>query len=131
MASGYAGTQSGVYYSIDGGESWSQYSAALPVSSILSLALVSGSSGALLAGTNGASAFSTAPLAGISEQPGTKPYAHPAQLSIAPNPFRTKTAISLQLTARHRCRSSTRPAASYVPSRFRNRQSEIDNRKSP
>jgi hypothetical protein len=55
MASGYAGTQSGVYYSIDGGESWSQYSAALPVSSILSLALVSGSSGALLAGTNGAS----------------------------------------------------------------------------
>jgi hypothetical protein len=90
----YAGTQSGVYCSTDGGVVWNQYGAALPVNNVLSLALVSGSSGALLAGTNGASAFTIPPVVGIGEQPGAKPGAR-MQLTIAPNPSRGSVLIKL------------------------------------
>ena len=91
----YAGTRSGVYCSTDGGDNWSQYGDALPVDNVLSLALVSGRSGALLAGTNGASAFSIEPVAGIGEQPGGKHDARPAELTMEPNPSRGSVLIKL------------------------------------
>jgi len=126
----YAGTQSGVHYSTDGGDNWSQYGTALPVSNVLSLTLVSGSSGALLAGTNGASAFSIAPVAGIGEQPDGKHDARPAQLGIAPNPFRTRTAISLQLTAHSPAQVSVYDESGRVVRSIPVPQSTIGNRQS-
>jgi hypothetical protein len=91
----YAGTQSGVYCSTDGGDDWNQYGSVLPVHNVMSLALVSGTSGALLAGTNGASAFTIAPIAGVAEQPGGKPAARAGQLNVSPNPTRGPVLIKL------------------------------------
>ncbi len=69
----YAGTASGVYVSTDAGETWNAMNTGLGSTDILTLALRSGPSGALYAGTNGASLYATEPLLAIEE--GLKPQA--------------------------------------------------------
>jgi hypothetical protein len=91
----YAGTGNGVFFSADAGENWSQMGSDLPVNNVLSLALVGGQSGALLAGTNGASAFSIAPLYGISEASPVLQTSRQACIRVEPNPARRQVAVSL------------------------------------
>jgi len=96
----YAGTRDGVFFSSDGGENWEQMGSSLPVNNVLSLALQRGSAGALLAGTNGAGAFSIEPLAGIGGQPGAGRDAYAGLLSIEPNPVSGKATIRLSARMR-------------------------------
>jgi hypothetical protein len=93
----YAGTGTGVFYSIDAGDNWSQMGSDLPVNNVLSLALACGQSGKLLAGTNGASAFSIAPLYGISEASRVQQPSRQAVVRVEPNPARRRVAVSLPL----------------------------------
>jgi hypothetical protein len=90
----YAGTTTGVFFSTDAGENWSQMGSDLTVNNVLSLALVGGQEGALLAGTNGASAFSIAPLYGVSDSPLQQP-SRQACIRVEPNPARRRVAVSL------------------------------------
>ena len=90
----YAGTTAGVFYSIDAGGNWSRMGSDLPINNVLSLALASGQAGALLAGTNGASAFSIAPLSGITESPVLQP-GRETVIRVEPNPARRRVAVSL------------------------------------
>jgi len=129
----YAGTRTGVYCSTDGGDVWDQYGAALPVNNVLSLALVGGSPGALLAGTNGASAFSIAPIAGVAEQPGGRSATCAGQLSIAPNPTRGSVLIKLDhlsTGALERSSVSIYDASGRCLRVLDNRQSSLANRNS-
>jgi hypothetical protein len=99
----YAGTQTGVYSSTDAGATWTQFGSALPVTNVLSLALVSGPSGAVLAGTNGASAFKTAPFTGIAEGTVAKPAGY---VRVAPNPAPGWAVITLALGSGDRASGS-------------------------
>ncbi len=90
----YAGTTTGVFFSTDAGENWSQMGSDLPVNNVLSLALVGGQTGALLAGTNGASAFSIVPLYGVSDSSLQQP-SRQTFIRVEPNPARRRVAISL------------------------------------
>ncbi len=93
----YAGTGTGVLYSTDAGDNWSQMGSALPVNNVLSLALAGGQAGALLAGTNGASAFSVAPLSGIGEASHALQWSRQTTIRVEPNPARRRVAVSLPL----------------------------------
>ena len=93
----YAGTGTGVFYSTDAGDNWSRMGSDLPVNNVLSLALAGGQTGALLAGTNGASAFSIAPLYGISEASPVPQPGRQAVIRVEPNPARRRVALSLPL----------------------------------
>jgi hypothetical protein len=64
----------GVYSSTDAGETWQPFNTGLPTADIQCLALRSGPSGALYAGTNGRSIFMTDPLVGVAE--GRQPTAY-------------------------------------------------------
>ncbi len=64
----YAGTATGVYASTDAGATWQAFNAGLGNTDVMSLALRSGPTGMLYAGTNGGGVFAATPLVGIADR---------------------------------------------------------------
>jgi hypothetical protein len=63
----YAGTNAGVFASTDAGATWQQFNTGLGNTDVMALALRSGPTRMLYAGTNGSGVFATTPLSGTAE----------------------------------------------------------------
>ena len=86
----YVAGSAGVYASTDGGENWNLFNAGLGNTDVQCLALRSGSTGTLYAGTNGSGVFTTSPYSGLAE--GGPKVRQAPDIEINPNPCAAGTA---------------------------------------
>ena len=91
----YCGTGTGVFVSSDGGETWQAFNTGLGMTDVLSLALRSGPSPTLFAGTNGGAVYRTTLSTAVSG-PGFAP--EDFELTLAPNPCAGRALLETRIS---------------------------------